>query len=776
MKSRNNKSNPFKIFFIYHSHIDIGYTERQEKIAEYQADFIRQAVDCVLTHEQKAEPFKFTAEGFWAIEQYLNKYGEKGEERLAKAIRTKRFEFAANYLHFAEILNYENLGKSLDYSINFATRNGLDSPKVAMASDINGFGWGYAQLLYDRGVHNLMTCINTHHGGAPFMKPLVPFWWKTPKGDRILVWNGLTYHKGNLLGLIPGLTPCGDPFIPGMLPDDSKFIDVVNCDSYASRRIFEMVEAMRKNGYEYDFLPIMGGGLYTDNNPISDNHCDIINEFNQKYGDEVQIINSTLDEFFDYLRENISDIPEYSGDWPDWWTDGCLATPMQTRVFRNAQRNLKLIDKLDEQCEIISKSDRDEIVNKLCLYAEHTWGHSQTYTDPYKLLVQQLDLRKDKHATDADILSSRALDKLSRALGEGEFRVGRPMSYTIVNPNDFEVLETVYLPTDFWEEGCFEHKKYYVEDQNGTVYATQRLYTLRGAFVAFDLHLQAKESTNVRICFEDGEAEIEKLDIHEFENQFYRVSWDDFNIISVINKATNKEMLCSQSVFLGQPVYQVFKNGNRTDAAGFGYTARKKPQDAICYGKSVGLEVISNGAVKTILRIHYDIESTKKCFTEIVLYKNRPNIDVNINMAKDLVMDPEGMYMALPVQANNGEWYLDKAGCSFKAGTNLPKTCCDYFAFDRGFFSKGDVETVVVNSKDIPLITIGKIKLWDFTTEIEPAGVIYAWLLNNKWETNFRINCAGFYENRFTITLAYPHDNVDQILEKNDLNFLVLRN
>ena len=134
----------FKVFLIYHSHIDIGYTERQEKIANYQADFIRQAVDCVLDPVQKDEPFKFTAEGFWAIEQYLDKYGVEGEKRLVDAIKTKRFEFVANYLHFAELLNYDNLGKSLKYSANFAIRNGLPCPKVAMASDINGFGWGYS--------------------------------------------------------------------------------------------------------------------------------------------------------------------------------------------------------------------------------------------------------------------------------------------------------------------------------------------------------------------------------------------------------------------------------------------------------------------------------------------------------------------------------------------------------------------------------------------------------------------------------------------------------
>ncbi len=766
----------FKVFLIYHSHIDIGYTERQEKIAVYQADFIRQAVDCILDKQQRACPFKFTAEGFWAIEQYLNKYGEQGKERLIKAIKTGRFEFVANYLHFAELLNYDNLRKSLNYSLDFAKNNEIASPKIAMASDINGFGWGYAQLLYDIGVENLMTCINTHHGGAPFMKPLIPFWWKTPNGNRILVWNGLTYHKANLLGLIPGSTPCGDPGIPGMLPDKSQFVNVVDCDSYAARRIFDMVEGVKKNGYQYDFMPIMGGGLYTDNNPISDNHCEIIDQFNEKYGDQIEICCATLDEFFAYLRENVKDIPEYEGDWPDWWTDGCLCSPMQTRVFRNAQRNLKMIDKLDKEYKIIDKSERDKIVNKLCLYAEHTWGHSQTYTDPYKLLVQQLDLRKDKHATDADILSSTALDKLTRALGEGEFTVNRPMSYTIVNPHDFDVCETIYLSTDFWEEGHFENMIFHVEDENCKKYSAQRIYTLRGAFVAFDLDLKANERLNVKICFENGEAPEENLDINSFENEFYSVEWNEYNITSVKNKKTGHELLCDDALALGQPVYQVFKGGIRSDAAGFGYSSRKKPKDEIFYGKSLGLSVKSNGAVKTILQVEYSIESTKKCFTEIVLYKNRPEIEVNINMAKDLVMDPEGMYMALPIQAYEGNWYLDKAGCTFKAGTNLPKTCCDYFAFDRGFFSKGADETVVVNSKDVPLMTIGGIKLWDYTTEIDPRGTVFAWLLNNKWETNFRISCAGFYENRFTITIAGPNCDVNQAFEKNDLYCLSLRN
>ena len=36
---------PWTIYVIHHSHTDIGYTERQERIEQYHVDFIRQALD-----------------------------------------------------------------------------------------------------------------------------------------------------------------------------------------------------------------------------------------------------------------------------------------------------------------------------------------------------------------------------------------------------------------------------------------------------------------------------------------------------------------------------------------------------------------------------------------------------------------------------------------------------------------------------------------------------------------------------------------------------------
>ena len=94
---------PFKVFLILHSHIDIGYTERQEKMAVYQADFIRQAVDFALSSSQSARDprsqFKFTAEGFWAVEQYRKRYGEEGRKRLTEAVKSGYFELTGGYFH-----------------------------------------------------------------------------------------------------------------------------------------------------------------------------------------------------------------------------------------------------------------------------------------------------------------------------------------------------------------------------------------------------------------------------------------------------------------------------------------------------------------------------------------------------------------------------------------------------------------------------------------------------------------------------------------------------
>ena len=757
----------FTIYMIYHSHIDIGYTERQEKIAKYQAEFTKQAINNVLNNPE----FKYTAEGFWAIEQYLKKY-PNGKQNLIAAIKTKRFEMTACYFHLAELLNMKNLNNSLDYAYNFSINNNLEPTKVAMACDINGFSWGFADALYDHGVKYLMTNINTHHGGAPFSKPLVPFYWETPEKRKILVWNGLTYHKCNLLGLIPGSTPMGDPGVPGLEPTEAGFVDVKEPDDYANERIFNMVKGLINQGYEYDFLPLCGSGLYTDNSPVGIEHVELINKWNKMYGDQIEIKLSTVEEFFKHL-ETVKDIPTFKGDWTDWWTDGVLSTPNETKLFRNAQRNQKLIDLLDPKGNCYKKEDAEKLINKLILYSEHTWGHSASWSDPYRLLVQQLDMRKANLAIEADILSSTILDDVCEAIGEGEFTHRRPYEYLIINPHNYEISTICYLPTDFWEEGYFVNKKIIVVDESENEYVTQRTYTLRGAFVSVVVHMNPNEHKILKMKVCDIPVEKEEANFGIFNGKYYKIEYDNNGINSIISNGV--ETLFEGKTKLGFPIYQVFPNGKRQDAAGFGYSSRKIPGCLYHFPTNVSLIVKECGPLFTILRYTFDLVGNKKSAVEFKLFKDLNKIEITNEFAHNLEVDPEGLYVEFPFVLPNGKWILDKPGAFIYPGTQLPDTCCDYYAVDRGVILEGNNSAIAINTLDTPMISIGDIKLWNFTTQIENKGSMFSWILNNKWETNFRTDCSGYIESRYIVSFSNNLKDSKQELETHDVSIVTLR-
>lgn len=55
MKSKRT----WEVYVIHHSHTDIGYTERQEKLMRYHYDFICQAIDILDSiHQQEQKNMK----------------------------------------------------------------------------------------------------------------------------------------------------------------------------------------------------------------------------------------------------------------------------------------------------------------------------------------------------------------------------------------------------------------------------------------------------------------------------------------------------------------------------------------------------------------------------------------------------------------------------------------------------------------------------------------------------------------------------------------------
>lgn len=782
---------PFTLFIIQHAHIDIGYTERQEVITEYQRQFIEQAVDMALSPAQQTRDantkFKFMCEGFWAVEQYLSKSGSVGKERLVEAIRNGSIELSAFYLHLTELLDEGHLKDTLKPAVQFAREEGV--PLVsAMACDINGFSWGIVDALHEAGIKYLSTNINTHHGGCPFGKPNVPFYWESPTGKRILVWNGLTYHKANLLGIIPGFNYIGDPGIPGVeVLEGGKHIDIQDL-SVAEKTLFSLVEGLKTTGYAYEFVPLMGSGLYTDNSPPTAAYCELIRQWNDQYGDQIEIRTVTLSEFFRHLETEVSNIPVYRGDWNDWWTDGVISTALETTMFRNAQRMKRIAERLDPERQFVTEEEWKRVTNELVMYAEHTWGHSASLGKSADFRVQQLLVRKIKYAIEADRLACTALDTVLYGKGQGAFTARRPYAFKVINPSiEPKKSSLAYLPLDHWESPIF-NTPFRVVDAQGRAYDFERVWqSLRGQELCIELEMDPLEEREFMIEFLDmpneagtsGSSAPSNV-TEQFENDFLRVEWDAVRgIHSLLHKPSGASLLQEGEPGLGAPLYQVFKGANRSDAAGFGYSDRRIPEGQISHGELKHVKCTVSNSMFEIWEFAYEVPGAHSYAVEFKFFRSLSRFDVSIKMNKENILDPEGMYAAFPFQTDRGIWYLDKAGAAIRPGMDqLPGTCCDYYSVQGGAALVGSSLGVAVSIQDAPMVHVGKLRLWDFSDQIEPVGTLYSWLTNNKWETNFKAACGGFYEFRYTIDVDQEYADASAAIlacQENNYDFLAIR-
>jgi hypothetical protein len=766
-------SRKWTIFVVQHAHIDVGYTERQEIIADQHAQFVRQAVALALSPAQKdrdeAARFKFTCEGFWQVEQFLARATPEEKEGFLRALREGAMELTACRFHLTELLDQEMLRRSLRPAAEFARREGIPL-LAAMGCDINGLSWGMADALAEVGVRWLSMNINNHHGGYPFGRPLVPFWWEAPSGKRILAWSGMAYHKANLFGLMGGQTPDGDPGVPGFRIGGTNTVVDVRDISLAERKLLPLLAWLEGSGYPHDFLPLMGSGLYTDNSPPGDECCRLIAAWNAKHGDRVRVRTATLREFFEHIERGVRDLPVHRGEWTDWWSEGVAATPLDTLVFRNAQRNRRVIDLLDPAGKVVPPERLALLDEKLMLYAEHTFGYSHTSLST--LLMHQIFLRKTQHAVEADELAGRSLYEILRTRGEGMFVARRPFEYRVLNPLATAARAVASLPLDFWEEPTVR-EGFRVVDDRGRVVPHQVEGSPRGWNVAAVVELAPGEGRGFRLEPPGEPAPVAPPPGQVFENAWYRVSWEDGKgLTSLVDRQSGAEVLDGAAGALGSPVYQIFPGGNR-GPAGTIFGPRTRPRDEVTAGKCVAIHRVAWGPVYERWEIRYEVPGASEYVLVATFFRDLPQIELVARVRKTDVRDPEGMYVLFPFRTAGGVWHLDKPGSPIRPGVDqLPGSCTDYYLVQHGAALSGKECGVAWTTLDAPMVQIGKLRLWDYSTGIEPVGPLYSWLTNNKWETNFRISAGGAYDFRYVIRVgAGLADSEDAVAEVRALSY-----
>lgn len=755
---------PWTIFVIQHSHIDIGFTDRQEAIAGYHRDFIAQAIALASSAAQARRPeaarFKFTCEGFWAVEQYLRGATPAEVQALRAAFVSGDLELTALRFHLSELLDAGHLRDTLAPAQAFAREQGVPL-ECAMSCDINGLPWAMLDHLAASGIRYLSVNLNAHHGGYPLGGPLQPFWWESPAGRRVLVWSGLAYHRANFLGLMGGTVPDGRVGIPAVdrqRPDAEiegigREVDVRDL-AFAERKIFELVAGLERTGYPRRFLALTGSGVCTDNSPPSDSYCRLIAQWNDRHGDRVQLRTATLREFFAHLEAREPDCPVHRGDWPDWWSDGIASSPRDTLLFRHAQRTKRLLERLDPGAAIVPPDERTALSASLALFAEHTFGHSETFSG--SLLTQQVFARKSMLAAQADEAVSRAYDRVRTALGEGQVRAERPFAYRIVNPSPAPRTGIASLPLDSWESAAVQ-AGFTVRDEHGLARPHQLEKTARGWWAHVVVSLPADGRLELTLDWSSPPAPppmVGSPDPNGFANADYAVTFDDRRgLVSLRDGTTGTELLdVDGAASLGAPVWQHFPGGDRGAAGGYLMAPRTIPPGVIHHGQLVTRRCTADGPVYREWELDYAVPGTHRYTLQVRCHHALPHLTLTAQVHKVATRDPEGLYVSFPFAVPGGTWHLDRAGGPVRPGLDqLPGSCCDYYAVLDGAACCGPTTGVAWTTLDAPLVMLGRLRLWEYGTTIEPHGTLFSWIANNKWECNYPIYIGDNCEFRYRV-------------------------
>ena len=302
-------------------------------------------------------------------------------------------------------------------------------------------------MLIKNGIEFLFTNIHTHHGMYPLYQNQKPYFWESEDGSRILVWSGEHYNLGNALGIVY-----------------NKNINYMT-ESYFGRdrettalealheKLGESIAEYEQSVYPDDFYITSVSGVFSDNAPANPDIVAMVNAFNQHFGGEVTLQMVTLQELYDLIREKTADAPVYRGSINDWWGNGVGSTPYAVKHYKEGLRILHICDRLEEKTGHCNEMLKEAGEESALLYAEHTWGHSATITNPYETMVTNLDIRKTGYASKAHEAGAMRRSEQCHLLGDilryyntnGQVKAVSMSSRKGVYPVEFYV-ETLSLP------------------------------------------------------------------------------------------------------------------------------------------------------------------------------------------------------------------------------------------------------------------------------------------------------------------------------------------
>ncbi len=727
MKTSNNK---MTVYLIQHSHTDIGYTESQQQITSYHASYIRSVIEAI----NNGKDVKWVCEGLWSVEKFLDTATEKEKELFIECVKNNKIGLSGSWLNMTEAISDSLMKDVLSAAHNRVNELGFH-PHCAMTADVNGYSAGYPALMNSVGVDCLLTLINETHGKIPFEHHQTPFIWRGPDDSELLCWVGEHYNQGNWVGLT----------IPrGMTIEDSL--------STTEKLLPQYIQKLKERNYPYDFVPLSVSGIFTDNAPPCFEIGELVSMWNQKHNDTIEIRFCLLEEFFEKLHTVKEQLPVFSGDWTDWWADGIGSTPRELRLFRQAQRNCLVTNLLDDNDKIVSKKAKQEAARAIAMYAEHTWGYHSSVNCPWEYNVLKIELQKTQYAISAHRLSEQNLDTIKHFYGKTDKCYAPWTSFRVVNPYDEKCNAVVGFEVPFKQEVNVPAS---LTDKNNLYpvqYSKEKLWT--------SVKLEPKEIRTLEFCDKTVNTKDISFDGETIISPFYKIVLSKYNggAVSIYDIDENRELI-TEDFPAFRPVYEVTyaQDGDVYNLRSSFKCSRSVKETQRHFGKIKSIKLTEDGPLFARISLDYELKGFGMLMVEYTLFKTVKRFDVNVICNKESVWEPENVYLTLPFASKNRTVRIDKGDSWIRPGVDgIPGCCAGFYSIISGIMWNDDDFGIAVAMQDSALIRMGSLETTSpavcSQSEQDNHRPVFAWLMNNFWETNFKASLGGFHEFSFCVT------------------------
>ncbi len=729
----------WQIYFVEHSHTDIGYTRPQSEILAEHMRYIDYALDyCDQTDNMPDDAkFRWTCESAWVTREYLHSRPASQIARFKKRIAEGRIEVAGMYCNMAEISD-ENVMYDFLQPLKEFNKQGIPV-KTAMQNDVNGIAWCMPDYFKNTGVKYLIMGINETRSVLPFNKPTA-FWWEAPSGERLLAFRADHYMTGNFFGIES--TAIKPENMLGHLADiDSK-------------------------GYPFDRIGIQFSGYFTDNAPPSTAACELVKKWNEKY-ESPKLRLAVASEFPEYVEKNFSDkLPVFRNAWLDWWTDGYGSTSRETAEVRKNQNTLQvdqglfaMVSMMGGELSPTLESDMDHISENEIFFDEHTCGAAESIDLPYSENSTKQWLQKGAYAWEAvkktTLMNEEALARFQEFLKKADF----PVIY-VVNSMGWRRSGHVNLFVDF-EVLPITKKARIIDLSTGKEVPAQVLSKrAEGAYWVLevsDIPAMGYKALKIEVV-EQEPPSVTGTNVEILENRFYKI---------VINKSTgaisslyDKEL--NQELSDGQNPYNIGQAVRETSVK------RDIPPFTRTSVSNVRIDGGTNGPVWESIKISADlpgceqgIENLPKGIDlEIRLYRNVKKVEFKYLARKLIITDPEALYVAFPFSLPDSRIVFETIGGVLAQGQQLPGSSTDWNVAQNFVSVRGKKGQIVIVSNEAPLWQFSDFNMakWE---RIPRQGKtwLYSFVMNNYWMTNFRAFQEGAFSWSYQLTSSADTTN-----------------